>query len=117
MSERDHDGDRDHDHDYAVVARPYVQVRIRADTGDQGLDAFSVTIDYDRSGVSAPGEETDTAVDDRQDIEWRGLELAIYRDGTRLFDSKGSLDLDTSEVLGYVDDISIALGRLSRRLR
>lgn len=112
-SERDHE----HDHDYAVVARPYVRVRVRADTTERGLDALSVTIDYDRSGVNPPGEATDAPVGSGRDVEWRGLELAVYRDGERVLDSAGNIDLDTSEVLGYVDDLAMALGRLSRRLR
>jgi hypothetical protein len=29
----------------------------------------------------------------------------------------GDVDLDTSEVLGYVDDLAVALSRLSQRLR
>lgn len=109
MSERDHD--------YAVVVQPYVRVRVRADTTERGLDTLSVTIDYDRSGVSAPGEEPNVAAGSGRDVEWRGLELAIYRDGEQVLDSTGNLDLDTSEVLGYVDDLAMALGRLSRRLR
>lgn len=123
MSERDHDDERGygpddggHDHDYAVVARPYIQVRVRADTAERGLDALSVTLDYDRSGISTPGEGANTPAGSGRDIEPRELELALYRDGRRILDSEG-IDLDTSEVLGYVDSVAMALGRLSRRLR
>lgn len=114
MSDHNEGGDPEHTHEYTVLVRPSVRASVGADTGERGLEAFSVTIDFDRSGVSAP-PGTAELMSGRQAVEWRGFELEVYRNGVPVLgDGRG---LDTSEVLGYIDDVAMRLKRLSQRLR
>jgi hypothetical protein len=108
----DHGHGREHDHDYAIVARPYLRVRVVADTGNGGLSACSIALDYDENGVGELSESTGV---DRAGFEWRGVEFDVYRNGERLLGD--GTDLDVSTVLGYVDDLAMALRRFSRRSR
>jgi hypothetical protein len=110
MSDSGHD--REYNEEFEIVARPYFRARIAAAPGDGGLRAWSVALDYDAAGIAGlPG----TADPSRAGIEWRGVEFDVYRNGERLLGEGG--DLDLSDVLGYVDDLAVALSRLSRRLR
>jgi hypothetical protein len=119
--DRDRHHDHNHDHDYAVVIRPYARVRVEADTRDGGLEALSAGIEYDRNGLGTTEDATNAATatgGGRPGIEWRDLSFDLYRNGERVLGGgTGDVDLDTSEVLGYVDDLAVALSRLSRRLR
>jgi hypothetical protein len=111
----DHGSEREHTHEYTLVARPLLRVRFAADTGEggtSGLEACSIAIDYDERGLDDLPERTTGG---RSPIEWRGIEVDAYYNGERVLE-KG-VDLDTSEVLGYVDDLAEALARLSRRAR
>lgn len=107
-----HDGEREYGHEYVVIVRPSLRVRFALDTRGRGLEACSVALDYDEYGVDDPPEVTES---DRPDIEWRGFEVAVYRNGERVL--ADGLDVDTSEVLGYVDEVARFLTRLSRRVR
>ena len=111
----DHGSEREHSQAYTLVARPFLRVRLAADTGKgetSGLEACSIAIDYDERGL---GDLPERATGGRSPIEWRGIEIDAYHDGERVLDE--GIDIDTSEVLGYVDDLAEALARLSRRAR
>lgn len=108
----DHGGEREYSHEYVLIARPSLRVRFAVDTRAGSLEACSVAFDYDEYGVDDPIGTTERV---RPGIEWRGSEIEVYRNGERVL--ADGLDVDTSEVLGYVDEVARLVSRLSRRVR
>ncbi|PSP76709.1 hypothetical protein BRC86_00060 [Halobacteriales archaeon QS_3_64_16] len=108
----DHGSEREYDREYTLIAHPLLRIRLAADADTEGPEACSIAIDYDERGLDNLPERTTGG---RSAVEWRGVEIDAYRHGDRVLEE--GIDLDTSEVLGYVDDLAEALGRLSRRAR
>lgn len=103
----------EHDREYTLFVRPYARLRVAFSRDERGLGALSASIDYDRAGLP---EVTDTEAPAPRGIEWRDLELDVYRDGERLLGGAPS-DVDTEELVAYLERLNVYARRLARGLQ
>jgi len=107
------------DREYTLVAHPRLGVRVAYRTDDGDLAAASVEIDYRGDGDATAAEPAAVLSDpaDGADASWRGLDLALYRDGDRVFarETPGSLLSDAADLLDAVERFAAGVVRRGKR--